>query len=215
MLHYWTFNLLDRVQTTIFKVLEDEGSITAASPSLGNAKVDQINISHARMAKRTLNNGLATLASVLADAETLEVVTLYKNSKFYEATQARHHAASGNGHPSPADHNPNKKTKREQIEKPRKPGPINTSVQFVVMPTTWPSGETPLCAGTLRNLSKGCGNPATCTKSHLHISKWSKKMLDFMKAHVKTNADTLSWNHKFATAKIMGLKYHNEVVNKD
>ena len=120
------------------------------------------------MAKRTRDGGILTLHSILVDAETLEAVALYKNSKFFEASQRNYQGDLGKQH-TPAT--PGPPTKKAKIDRLKIKGPIIVMTKYLQDPYTWPPGETPLCAGTLRDDCQGCGKRDECKFSHTHISQ--------------------------------------------
>ena len=70
----------------------------------------------------------------------------------------------------------------------------------------WPAGEKPLCAGKLRNKSRGCGKPNTCTLNHDPASSWSAVLMEFMKQWVDKHA-CLAWNPFVVTPEMIGMAY--------
>ena len=221
-LHYYVFNLADRVFTTYLKVLEDEDSIAAATYSRDGYQ-GTLNSTHARMANTTLEEGLKTIAKVCAEAEPITGTPIhdaYSKSAFCTPPPVRKRQI---GTDYSDDDAKRKKAKADKDAK-RKQGvdkPVNIgAIQMVgkkAMPMPkdgdWPEGEKPLCGGKLRDGSRGCGRPQTCTFNHSPPSSWSASLLEFMKKHVAKN-DCLKWNYNVVTPEMLGLQYaRSEEVN--
>ena len=82
---------------------------------------------------------------------------------------------------------------------------------FLREPDLWSKGETPICAGSLRDGYQGRGKRDEYILSNKPISRWPKKMPGHMKLFVKEHSSKMRWNSAVATAKIFGLKLNNEV----
>ena len=203
-IHYYVFNLFNRVHATASKVLMDEGSIAAASPGNGDALKGVVNKSYLVLANASLNRGLEHIKNVCADAVIVEEVAIFTHSVFgrtastASGTPKRHSDEAGGNAQEP------KKVKKEKVAKTVNSRAINCiNGQMINMPTTWPDGETPLCGGVLRNGSKGCKNPK-CSRNHDKPPAWSKALIQHMKSHVKADKN-LTWNPLVMTPDILGL----------
>ena len=217
-MNYIVWNLLDRTMTSFLKTLTNETGIASALPDLHESQVANIPTSHLLAAYSTLDRGMDTVQNVITDAECMEVTSIWKNSKF-----ARDNVWGNPKRPAynnPGDHQYDPYNDREGGHTPKRgrtgskepnwiQGPINRTVPGpLALPQRhdYPRGERFLCAGALRNNSKGCGARETCTLNHDPMHKWSKVLVRFMDDFMRTQKGQ-SWNPNIATAEILGMKY--------
>lgn len=217
--HYWVFNLFNRVVATFVKVLADEPSIRAAHTINGDTKVTNINHSYVKLAYTTLQKGLETLEAACAESGVLESVKVHISSPF----SAESRAAAAEALAAKTKKNPlyppleTKTPKKPKLSTPgsgkdqeKIVGAITVLIPKMIIPTnevTWPKGQTPLCAPTLRDKSRGCQVKGICEFSHDPPAKWSPELWVVMKNMVDSH-EYLRWNHQVATPELLGMTYN-------
>lgn len=207
---YNAFTLLDRVRATTSKIFHDEASISAAAALNGNTLAANVSANDHRLAWNSLEKGLDHFAAVVAGAEEIDESVAFRKSPYSDASKAAAAAvlaAAKRKLQTPATERDPKKLRESPNKLPIEGAIICTGSDKMDMPSTWPPGESELCAANLRHKSKGCRHPR-CIRSHAPPAEWSTAMKSLMMSHVKATPN-LSWNPAIATPAILGLAFNS------
>lgn len=216
-MHYYAFSLFNHIQATVFKVITDEGSISADNPGNGNTNAKSINQAHFHMAASTLDRSLKNLFKILGEAEVLDETDMFKNSIFSDDYKAMIAAQAKKRIPQNLHVDTaflKKQTvaqlkQQQQVTQPthkKNVGALDSLMgDMINIPKVWSEGEIALCPVKLCNKSKGCHTP-DCNKTHDDPVKWSPALKTCMIAHVSTDAN-LSWNHQVVTPEMLSMKF--------
>ena len=213
-LNYYGFGVLDKCMAHVARGLRSEPMIRAAS----NENASSINLECITLACNVLQTGLETMASIISDAEAIEVTVLFENSEFNRRALAKANKFA----PAAGERATGKRkitpTEEDSYETPEKtPGRAKnvgaikyTGKGAMPMPgfALYPKGQATLCGATVRDNTRGCRTPG-CKLDHAEHTKWPKPVKALMMAHVDKTPG-MNWNDKIVTAKWLGLKLNTD-----
>jgi hypothetical protein len=208
---YYAFNVINRMMVTTAKLLQDEESITAASPKNASARRGDVQTKHFDIAGKAFTKSMDHIRGYAGDAETCDVTDIWKSSMFNVTTG--HAEAAGNKRDR--DRGGDEEDRESPAKKKGNADPRPVIVfgsKLLKMPNEedYPDGEKTLCAPALRNGSRGCKN-RDCKKNHLGPKKWSRALMGFMKAWMaEDDRCTMKWNPEVMTPTVLNMEYSND-----
>ena len=212
-MNYYMFGVLDRAISHMARLLKNEPSIGSAAED----STDRIQLECVVLADKVIEVGLAHMLNVISGAEEVENSLIYTNSDFNKKAIAKSAPAitkrprdQGNDYGAP----PPKKTERPTKQK--QSGAIVWR-QSTSMPMPdfddYPKGEKPLCAGTVKDNTWGCGSRGKCELDHSAHDKWSQPKAAFMQKFVKATKN-MWWNKDIVSDDWLGVRLGNPATKK-
>ena len=216
-LNYYMFGVLDRAITHMARLLKSEPSIGSAAEE----SIDKIQLECVVLADKVIESGLAHMFNVISGAEEVENSSIYTNSDFNRKSIAKNAPTATKRQREQNEEYeqsgaPPKITKIERNGKQKQSGPIVWKGSgSMPMPEfdDYPKGEKPLCAGTVKDNTWGCGSRGKCELDHTPHDQWSKPKTSFMQQFVKVTKN-MWWNKEVVSDEWLGKRLGNPVKKK-
>ena len=188
-LNYYMFGVLDRAITHMARLLKNEPSIGSAAEE----SIDKIQLECVVLADKVIESGLSHMLNVISGAEEVENSLIYTNSDFNRKALAKNAPTTTKRQREQGDDYTHsaaspKSAKAERPGKQKQSGAIVwKGSSSMPMPEfdDYPKGEKPLCAGTVKDNTWGCGSRGKCELDHSPHDQWSQPKAAFMQKFVE------------------------------